>query len=84
QRLYQLSRDHSLLQRLVDERRMDIEQARAYPSARALTRAVGASEQLVLDVLELEVHPGDVFLLCSDGLYEELSADALGRALSLA
>ncbi|MBN0343651.1 SpoIIE family protein phosphatase, partial [Pseudomonas aeruginosa] len=39
---------------------------------------------LVLDVLELEVHPGDVFLLCSDGLYEELSADALGRALSLA
>lgn len=58
QRLYQLSRDHSLLQRLVDERRMDIEQARAYPSARALTRAVGASEQLVLDVLELEVHPG--------------------------
>ena len=83
QRLYQLSRDHSLQQQLIDEQQMSAEQAKAHPSAHALTRAVGASEQLTLDVLELETCPGDAFLLCSDGLYQSLSIDALGHALSL-
>ena len=83
QRLYQLSRDHSLQQQLIDEQQMSAEQAKAHPSAYALTRAVGASEQLTLDVLELETCPGDAFLLCSDGLYQSLSTDALGHALNL-
>jgi serine/threonine-protein phosphatase Stp1 len=48
-----------------------------------LTRAVGASEQLTLDVLEFVVHPADAFLLCSDGLYQGLSRETLGRALNL-
>ena len=83
QRLYQLTKDHSLQQQLIDEQNMSVEQARAHPSAQALTRAVGASEQLTLDVIELEAYPGDAFLLCSDGLYQGLSSDALGNALSL-
>lgn len=82
-RLYLLSKDHSLQQQLIDEQQMNVEQARAHPAATALTRAVGASEQLTLDVLELRVYPDDTFLLCSDGLYQELSSDALGAALSL-
>ncbi|SEM60353.1 protein serine/threonine phosphatase [Pseudomonas sp. ok272] len=82
QRLYQLSRDHSLMQQLIDEHHLSAEQARAHPQAGALTRAVGASAQLTLEVLELTVHPGDVFLLCSDGLYRGLSRDALGAALA--
>ncbi|MEX6664340.1 PP2C family serine/threonine-protein phosphatase [Pseudomonas sp. W2-17] len=81
-RLYQLSRDHSLQQQLIDEQQMNARQARAYPGAHALTRAVGAAEQLTLEVLELEVFPGDAFLLCSDGLYQGLSSDALGHALN--
>ncbi|MFQ6572230.1 PP2C family protein-serine/threonine phosphatase [Pseudomonas sp. UM16] len=84
QRLYQLTRDHSLQQQLIDEQQMSVEQARAHPAAKALTRAVGASEQLTLEVLELQVYPGDAFLLCSDGLYQGLTCDALGNALSLA
>ena len=84
QRLYQLSRDHSLRQQLIDERQMNARQAQAYPGAHALTRAVGAAKQLTLEVLELEVFPGDAFLLCSDGLYQGLSSDALGHALNLA
>lgn len=84
QRLYQLSKDHSLQQQLIDEQQMSLERAKAHPGAHALTRAIGAAERLTLDVLELEVHPGDAFLLCSDGLYQELSSDALGNALSLA
>jgi serine/threonine-protein phosphatase Stp1 len=83
QRLYQLSRDHSLRQQLVDEQNMSVEQAEVYPGSHALTRAIGADDQLTLDVLEFEVYSGDAFLLCSDGLYQELSSAALGSALSL-
>ncbi|MBV6825300.1 PP2C family serine/threonine-protein phosphatase [Pseudomonas sp. PD9R] len=82
-RLYQLTKDHSLMQQLIDEQQMSAEQARIQPDAGALTRAVGACEQLTLEILELVVHPADVFLLCSDGLYQGLSHDALGSALNL-
>lgn len=83
QSLYQLSKDHSLLQRLVDERHLSVAQAQAYPGARALTRAVGACSRLHLEALELSTRPGDVFLLCSDGVYQALSHVDLGRALSM-
>lgn len=82
-RLYQLSRDHSLVQELIDAQQLTAEQAAGHPAAHALTRAVGAGEQLVLDILEFEVLPGDSFLLCSDGLYQELAPPDLGAALSL-
>lgn len=81
--LYQLSRDHSLQQLLIDDQHMSLEQARAHPAANALTRAIGASERLTLDVLELQVYPGDAFLLCSDGLYQGLTECALGNAMSV-
>lgn len=83
QRLYQLTKDHSLMQQLIDQQQMRVAQARTQPHAGALTRAVGASEKLTLEVLEWEVHPADAFLLCSDGLYQGLSSNALGSALNL-
>ena len=83
QRLYQLSRDHSLLQRLIDREQMSLHQAVQHPNAHALTRAVGARGPLDLDVIELNIQPDDVFLLCSDGLYQALDHCVLGDALSL-
>ncbi|WP_322979893.1 PP2C family serine/threonine-protein phosphatase [Pseudomonas sp. C11] len=82
-RLYQLSRDHSLVQQLIDEQGLAPQEAARHPAAHALTRAIGASETLQLDILELDVLPGDVFLLCSDGLYQGVSADELGACLNL-
>lgn len=79
--LFQLSRDHSLLQQLVEERGMSPCEAARQPGAHALTRAIGAAEELQLDILELESLPGDVFLLCSDGLYQDLDHDLLTAAL---
>lgn len=81
-RLYQLSRDHSLLQQLIDEKSLSPQEAARPPAANALTRAIGASEQLTLDILEFDVYPGDTLLLCSDGLYQSLSPDSLGAALN--
>ena len=83
QRLYQLSRDHSLQQQLMDKQHLSLTQAQAHPGARALTRAIGARRPLSLEVLELRTHPGDVFLLCSDGLYQGLSHGELGNAMSM-
>jgi serine/threonine protein phosphatase Stp1 len=83
-RLYQLSKDHSLQQQLIDTQHISRNEACAHPAAKALTRAVGAAPELTLEVLELDVHPGDTFLLCSDGLYQDLSGEALGNALGLA
>lgn len=79
--LFQLSRDHSLQQQLITERGLSAAEAAEHPGAQALTRAIGASEDLQLDILELESLPGDVFLLCSDGLYQELDHDELSAAL---
>lgn len=81
--LYQISRDHSLLQQLIAEQQLSPEQAASHPSAHALTRAVGASETLVLDVVEFNVYPGDTLLLCSDGLHQYTSGADLGAALNL-
>ncbi|MFL1551650.1 PP2C family protein-serine/threonine phosphatase [Pseudomonas sp. D47] len=83
QHLYQLSRDHSLLQQLLDEQQLSIEQAQQHPSAHALTQAIGGDDRLGLDILEFSVQPGDVLLLCSDGLYQDISNKAVGQALSL-
>ncbi|WP_175538045.1 PP2C family serine/threonine-protein phosphatase [Pseudomonas sp. OV546] len=80
--LYQLSRDHSLQQQLMDKQQLSLERARAHPDARALTRAIGARQPLSLEILEFCAHPGDVFLLCSDGLYQGLSHSELGSAMS--
>ena len=82
-RLYQLSRDHSLLQQLIDEQQLSPSEAARHPAAHALTRAIGASDELKLEILELDVLPGDAFLLCSDGLYQGVSVDNLGAALNL-
>ncbi|MEH6501167.1 MAG: PP2C family serine/threonine-protein phosphatase [Pseudoalteromonas distincta] len=82
-RLFQLSRDHCLMQELMEEQQMSAEEAASHPSARALTRAVGANDELMLDVVDFTVYPGDTLLLCSDGLYQDVSKTAIGDALAL-
>ncbi|WP_312602239.1 MULTISPECIES: PP2C family protein-serine/threonine phosphatase [Pseudomonas] len=82
-RLYQLTKDHSVRQRMIDEERLTPEQAARHPAAHALTQAIGANETLALDILEFNLMPGDSMLLCSDGLYKGVSQNAIGAALSL-
>ena len=68
QHLRQISRDHSRVQELVDQGLLTPEEARRDPRGNVITRAVGAQEQLELDMVHERFLPGDVFLLCSDGL----------------
>ena len=74
-RLHQLSRDHSQVQELVDRGLLTPEEARTHPRGNVLARAVGVRGTLEVDGVADAVEPGDLFLLCSDGLTGEL-ADA--------
>ena len=67
-RLTQLTRDHSLVQELVNAGMLQPEAAHDHPQANVVTRAVGVSEALRLDVVAGDAQPGDLFLIASDGL----------------
>jgi len=71
-RLEQLTLDHSLVEEQVRLGRMTSAEALRSPLKNVITRAVGTQSQVTADVLELKVEPGDLFLLCSDGLTREL------------
>jgi serine/threonine protein phosphatase PrpC len=80
--LTQISRDHSLLQELLDSGMITAEQAVGHPQANVITRAVGAdAETLDLDKVTGQLVPGDRFLLCSDGLSKTLPESELIGAL---
>jgi len=66
--LKRLTRDHSVVQEMVDAGVISEEGARSHPRSNVITRAVGAQAQLDLESVFGAVQPGDRFLLCSDGL----------------
>lgn len=63
-----LTRDHSLVQDLVDAGMLDPEDAESHPNSNVVTRAVGATETVAVDTVGGGISPGDIFLLASDGL----------------
>lgn len=76
--LRQLTRDHSLVQELVDAGRLASQDAEKHPRANVITRAVGAAGPTVeLDMVSEPVFVGDRFLLCSDGLSKALDMATL-------
>lgn len=70
--LRQLTRDHNQVQRLLSRGLITAEEARHHPAQNIITRAVGAAGTLTLEQLLVDVADGDVFLLCSDGLTNEV------------
>jgi protein phosphatase len=72
-RLAQISRDHSMLQELMDSGEFQVQPGESHPRSNAITRAVGGEEKLFMDWAVASFEPGTQFLLCSDGLTKELS-----------
>ncbi|MBR5617076.1 MAG: Stp1/IreP family PP2C-type Ser/Thr phosphatase [Oscillospiraceae bacterium] len=64
----QITRDHSLVQVMVDRGELAPELARTYPGKNFITRAIGTETMVECDLYHLEVRKGDYLLLCSDGL----------------
>ena len=77
QNLEQLTRDHSLLQEQLDAGVLTAEQAAKSPIRNLVTRAVGIERQVLLEMSEFDVQPGDLYMLCSDGLSEMVSPEDL-------
>ncbi len=72
QHLEQISEDHSLVDEQVRLGRMSAAEALRSPLRNVITRALGTQSKVTPDLFDLEVQPGDLFLLCSDGLIREL------------
>lgn len=80
--LLRLTRDHSVVQGLIDAGQLTEAEAETHPQAHVLTRAVGATEDLALDFAQVDLRSGDRFLLCSDGLTRPLPEGDLAELLS--
>ena len=86
-----LTKDHSLLQEQLDSGMISAEDARYSQNKNLVTRALGVEPVVESEIKDFEVVPGDLFLLCSDGLNDmvddeemSLTLQALGANLSLA
>ena len=77
-----LTDDHSLVAELVRAGRLTPEQAATHPRRSIITRAIGADENVMVDLVPVEILEGDRLLLCSDGLPTMISDEAIQAALS--
>lgn len=81
--MVQVTRDHSLVQELVDAGTIKREEAEGHPRANVITRAVGADcDPLELDKISDRLIAGDRFLLCSDGLTKTMSDNDISLLLA--
>lgn len=78
----QLTEDHTLINFKLKEGLINAEDARTMRGKNIITRAVGHKDYVEVDTGELEIHPGDRFLLCSDGLHGYLQAGELEKVLA--
>lgn len=81
--LEQITLDHSLVEEQVRMGRMDPAEALRSPFKNVITRALGTQSSITPDIFELENEPGDLFMLCSDGLTRELADPTIERILKL-
>ena len=80
--LEQITKDHSLLQEQMDAGLITPEQAATSTNKNLVTRALGVEDAVLLEVNEHKVEPGDLFLMCSDGLSDMLDDEAIAQILS--
>ena len=80
-KIQQLTMDHSLVEEQVRLGRMTHSEALRSPLKNVITRALGTQSRVTPDVFEREAEPGDLFLLCSDGLTRELSDSQIESVL---
>ncbi|MFT8247011.1 PP2C family protein-serine/threonine phosphatase [Roseomonas sp. BN140053] len=76
-----ITRDHSLVQEMVDRGELSEAEAESHPQANIILRAVGAGGELELDKVSGRISPGDTFLLCSDGLFKAVSEKAIAELM---
>jgi serine/threonine protein phosphatase PrpC len=79
--LIQLTQDHSVTAELVQRGELADDEVRQHPHYGVLTRALGVAPDVEIDSALCQVAPGDRLLVCSDGLFNELSSEEIASAL---
>jgi protein phosphatase len=82
-KLEQLTRDHSFSQELLDAGMVTEEEARLLPAKNLVTRALGAAADIEPEIQDVDVLPGDLLMLCSDGLTEMVGTYEIAGLLSI-
>ena len=77
----QVTKDHSLLQEQIDAGMLTKEQAKHSANKNLVTRALGIDPAVEAEIHEYDALPGDIYLLCSDGLADMVSDEDIGMAL---
>jgi protein phosphatase len=83
-RLERLTRDHSLVEEMRRKGQLTDAQAEDHPQRSIITRALGPEPEVDVDVQTVPAKPGDVFLICSDGLTTMLGEEQIASLLSAA
>jgi protein phosphatase len=80
--LHQITRDHSLVARMVEQNRLTAEEARVHPHSNILLRTVGTERDVDVDIFSVELEPGDAVLMCSDGLWGDVEDSNIQKILN--
>ena len=81
-RLTQLTHDHSYVQELVDCGTITVEEAEHHPQKNIITKALGVDYRLDPECTTVKTQPGDILLLCSDGLSNAIPQDELEKLMA--
>lgn len=73
----QITKDHSLVEEMIRAGELERDEARFHPDKNIITRAVGADKDVNVDFFEVDLLPGDVILMCSDGLSNMVGDDEI-------
>ena len=80
-KLLQLTKDHSMVQEMVEQGALTEEEAQNHPRKNLITRALGVGRDVEADFGEKEVSPRDILLLCTDGLTNMVADDDIAQVL---
>ena len=82
-RLQQITRDHSLLQEQIDSGMISAEEAKFSQNKNLVTRALGVDPEVETEIHDYPVLPGDIYLLCSDGLNDMVEDEEIHLTLQM-
>ncbi|HYN36298.1 MAG TPA: Stp1/IreP family PP2C-type Ser/Thr phosphatase [Actinomycetota bacterium] len=79
--LEQITEDHTLVARMVQEGRIRPEEAEHHPQRSIITRALGVDADVEVDLISVDLQPGDRLMMCSDGLSSMIDSNTIATAL---